>query len=107
MVRLLSVLTMAALASACQSPRPPAPKPVTTVVDTDRIVPDGARIMVAAGHGGDITGIAPTPDGRLIATIATDHIARVFMSDGLREVAQFIEPSSKPRRVALSADGAR
>jgi WD40 repeat protein len=59
------------------------------------------------GHQGRVFGIALTPDARVIASLATDNIIRVWDGRMARELGQFRGTWEAYQAVALSPDGSR
>jgi len=57
---------------------------------------------VATGHQAGISALVATPDGRYVATLADDRIARVFRADSLQEIARLHRSGAVP--LALTID---
>jgi WD40 repeat protein len=86
------------------------PAPLTTAVGVEtspREIVDNVRVVPATGHQGSIIRLVTTPDGRFIATLADDRIARVIQVDGMREVRRFFRPGKRAYELAIAADGLR
>jgi WD40 repeat protein len=102
-------LVVAMTTTSCQrEPVARMERPARSVTsDGAGVVGDGARLVVATGHGGQITRIVATSDGKRLATLAEDRIVRVFTAGQLQELVRVNRPGTAPYEIAINANGSR
>jgi WD40 repeat protein len=70
-------------------------------------VPSGQVRAVWHAHTPNIEGLAVFPDGRFLATVGNDAVARIWASADQREVATLIGHQGSVYAAAFAPDGTR